>query len=940
MRGARLAERAHEQAALAEAVAALADERGGLIVVEGAGGIGKTSLLRCAADLAAERQALVLRATAHDLERDLPFGVVRQLFEPRWRRLDAAERAALLTSGARHAAPLLEGGAPGDPGSLQHGLHRLLCNLAERQPVVLVVDDAHLADVASLRFLVYVASRLEDVAILGVVAHRPVGEDEAGRLLRHLRAAPGAQRLALAPLTRAAVARLVAEAGMAGAAPEFVAACAESTGGNPLYVGELLAVVAQRGIPATAEGGDEVRELGPVAVAEAVYLALSHHPPAATALVRALAVLGDGSRAADVAQLAAVPVTEVPVLAASLARDGLLDGGERLAFVHPVVGTAVLDDLRAGELAYAHAVAAGILRDRGEDEAVIAAHLLKAEPLPEGDWPSAVLLCTAETATAAGQHATAVRLLRAALDAAGDRAEVLAALAAAEAAAGEERAVDRYGEAIAAAEHPERRASLRLGLGRALVQRGQFGAAAAAFAAGRDEAAGSDADLAAELNAAWAGAALWDADQGADAYTSVVEAISGLTDPRTAGERGALANLARALLIRAEDHERALDLARRAWGDGALLEALGPEDFTLYAVTAVLVAADAPAEADAVYRAIRDEARQRGLQMAAAAASFGVASCHLRVGALADAAAEAEQALDAERHGWALFAAGSRWVAALAHLARGRLGDAERVMDLAPEHAARLRATINGRSLDLAEAELALARGEGERAVAVLAGLAEVERRVGVLIGQFNWRPVMVRALLLTGEGDRARAVADESLALCRRWGAPTLVGGALLHRALAAGAADERLALLEEAVATLATTAAALDHAQARTALGTALRARGDRAAARDHLRIGLDLASGCGAEPLVATARAEMVAAGGRPRRVRSTGVEALTSGELQVARMAALGRTNRQIAEALFVTTKAVKWHLGNAYKKLGVSSRAELPDALGRQQGDRA
>lgn len=938
-------ERGREQAAVAEALDALGRERGSVVAIEGEGGIGKTSLVEHVVAAAGRRGALVLRAAGHDLERELPFGVARQLLERRWRALGEQERAALLRGSARLAAPLLEGGAPGDPGSLQHGLYWLLCTLAEPRPVVVVVDDAHLADAATLRFLVYLASRVEDVAMLVVVAHRPIADDEQGRLLRHLRAAPGARRLAPAPLTPAGVGRLVAEAGLAGAAPAFVAACAESTGGNPLYVEELVTVVAQRGIPPTAEGGDEVRRLGPVAVAEAVYLTLSRHPVEATAVVRALAVLGDGSRAADVARLASVPVADVPVLAASLARDGLLDGGERLAFVHPVVGAAVLEDLRPVELAHAHALAAAILRDRGEQEAVIAAHLLKAEPLPEGDWPATVLTIAARSATAAGQHPTAIRLLRAALDAPGDRAAVLAALAAAEAAAGEEGAVARYAEAIAAsaADQPAQRARLRLGLGRTLVQRGRFGDAAAAFAAGRDEAAAAGApgaELAAELNAAWAGAALWDAGQGPEAYNAIVETISGLTDPASTGERAALANLGRALLIRAQDHERARELARRAWGDGALLKALGPEDFTLYAVTAVLIAADAPAEAEAVYRAIRGEARRRGLPMAAATAGFGVASCHLRVGALADAAAEAEQALEAERHGWALFAAGTRWIAVLAHLGRGRLADAERVMDLPEEHAARLRTAIDGRGLDLAEAELALATGSGERAIAALAPIVEVEKRIGVLIGQFNWRPVMVRARLLTGDREAAVAVADESLALCRRWGAPTLVGSALLHRALAAEDDDERGALLQEAVTTLACTAAALDHAQARIALGTLLRARGDRAAARDHLRIGLDLASGCGAEPLAATGRAELVAAGGRPRRVRSTGVDALTSGELQVARLAAAGRTNREIAEALFVTTKAVKWHLGNAYKKLGVASRAQLPDALGPRRIDGA
>lgn len=79
---------------------------------------------------------------------------------------------------------------------------------------------------------------------------------------------------------------------------------------------------------------------------------------------------------------------------------------------------------------------------------------------------------------------------------------------------------------------------------------------------------------------------------------------------------------------------------------------------------------------------------------------------------------------------------------------------------------------------------------------------------------------------------------------------------------------------------------------------------------------------------------ARQELLAAGARPRRARTTGPAALTPGELRVARMAAAGQSNRQIAEDLFVTVKAVKYHLGNAYRKLGVESRDGLAPALAR------
>lgn len=114
---------------------------------------------------------------------------------------------------------------------------------------------------------------------------------------------------------------------------------------------------------------------------------------------------------------------------------------------------------------------------------------------------------------------------------------------------------------------------------------------------------------------------------------------------------------------------------------------------------------------------------------------------------------------------------------------------------------------------------------------------------------------------------------------------------------------------------------------------LGAATRRAGRRAEARDLLRPGMELAHACGARALVARAREELLATGARPRRIVRTGADALTASERRVARMAAEGMTNREIAQALFVTMRTVEVHLTHAYQKLGVSSREKLPAALG-------
>ena len=113
---------------------------------------------------------------------------------------------------------------------------------------------------------------------------------------------------------------------------------------------------------------------------------------------------------------------------------------------------------------------------------------------------------------------------------------------------------------------------------------------------------------------------------------------------------------------------------------------------------------------------------------------------------------------------------------------------------------------------------------------------------------------------------------------------------------------------------------------------LGAALRRDGQRAAARDPLARALDLAARCSARPLAARAREELRAAGARPRRPWRTGVDALTPSELRVARLAAEGRSNREIAYELYVTLKAIEGHLARAYAKLGIEGRSQLARAL--------
>ena len=172
--------------------------------------------------------------------------------------------------------------------------------------------------------------------------------------------------------------------------------------------------------------------------------------------------------------------------------------------------------------------------------------------------------------------------------------------------------------------------------------------------------------------------------------------------------------------------------------------------------------------------------------------------------------------------------------------------------------------------------------------------------------GIYTWRTDAALALAQLGERDQAREVVEVDVEWARRYGAPHLLGLALRAAGVVEGGNDG-LVLFEEAVNALEGSQAHLARAYAQVDYGAALRRSGRRSQGCAMLRRGLDLADRCGAAALAERARREVVVAGGRPRRARMSGVEALTPSERRVAQLAGEGMTNRDIAQELFVTLR---------------------------------
>jgi ATP/maltotriose-dependent transcriptional regulator MalT len=200
-----------------------------------------------------------------------------------------------------------------------------------------------------------------------------------------------------------------------------------------------------------------------------------------------------------------------------------------------------------------------------------------------------------------------------------------------------------------------------------------------------------------------------------------------------------------------------------------------------------------------------------------------------------------------------------------------------------------------------------------------------------------QWRAGAVAAYIALGQVATATALASENLDLARAFEAPGAIARAL--RMVARAAAKTRLDHLAEAANLLATAPEMLEHAHVLIEYGAELSRVGERAAARTPLMDGLELAARSDARPLVSTAQRELRLIGLRPRRTATTGRDALTASELRVASLAAEGTTNRQIAQALFVTARTVEVHLTNAYRKLNIENRGELAAALARPQSSR-
>ena len=900
--------RERESARIDEVLDAAREGRSGALVVRGEAGIGKSALLNAAMERADDMQ--VLLALGVESEVDVAFSGLHELLRPALTSIDAIPDTQAV---ALRSALALSAGAVAERLAVFGGALSLLAAVAEKQPLLCVIDDAHWLDEASAAAMTFVARRLDSDGIAMLFGVR----DPEIRTL----AAPGIPELRLGGLDRAASRQLLETQLPADAGSAVAEQLIEVSLGNPLALIELpsgltASQLAGRGPldepvrTGTAVEHGFLRRLAqlPNSTQRALLVVAASDAGELRALVRALAVLGLDSQSLEPAEQA-----------------GLVTLASTVDFCHPLARSAIYGAADESERSEAHGALAVAAEAAGESDRR-AWHLAASTRVPDERIASA-LIEAAESARRRGGVWSEARALERAARLTPDRRQrasrLLRAGVAARRAGRMERADMLLQEAAETGLDTRERAYAQERRAYIKHEQGKMAEALELMLGGAEEVEGEDPRAAATL----------------------------LTNAAT-------------VLQHELDIPTADALAERAWrlaGPGAIddaelchivsfqrvLSGQVPEAMKLAWRTAELVEDDlegrvvvADAAGTLLYAGEHGAARrllERAVAANRRAGALGDLGYALHVYAQADwydgrlqraygHALEAVQIVEELGTPQTLDDCLARL--ALFEAVLGRESDSREHGQRALESTLRLGDRKNEVRARSALGMLALVTADGEAAVAQLAPAVAALKAGGVgNPNQFRAHPDLVEAYARLGRWDDARAVVASLERQARATGISWALGAAMRCRAVVADADAEAEAAFHEALR-FHESAGAFEHARTELCFGEQLRRRGRRRDARVHLGTALEAFEGSGATPWAERARTELRASGLTPRRRQRAGRDQLTPQELQIARLVAEGKTNRDVAATLFITPKTVEFHLTRVYRKLEIHSRTEL------------
>jgi DNA-binding CsgD family transcriptional regulator len=919
---------------LAQAAAALREVSAGRasgLVIEGEAGIGKTALVHSIVDGAGHRDMSVFSGHAHPFERSRPFGVVAAALELNARSTDPRRaRIGALLSGNRVPAQ-----SAGD--GVQYQVIEEVVDLLEtscaKRPVLLVVEDVHWADSASLLTISSVARQLPFSALLVVVTARPSPlSAEALRLIDDL-ATAGARALRLEPLTSRDVTALAGHALGAPPGPGLTALL-EKAGGNPLWAVAMLDALDDEGLLQRA--GDAIEATSselPATLHALVVRRLRDLPTATLELLQIAAVLGDAVSLRDVAAVAGRSSRDVVRQLNEAFTAHLLDeAADRVVFRHQLVHDAIYQRIPAPVRRLLHREAAAALTAAGADRLDIADHLMLGAE--RGDEQAVSSLRDAARDASARAPLVAVELVRRAeaLLPAGHRDADLVSLEVVQALlrAGKVAEASARAEAVLARKHdPDVDMPLRVALVGALALENR---ADELIAVTQNSLAGSAPlrpfdEIPMLAQQSWAltytgegragesaaARALAVAEQTGDGAMTVLALTALSVAVGRQGRYGeALAYATRAADVAADSQDlRSLPLQPKLF--------LGLARFDC----------DLVDDARAAYHAALDDEFGAGwwlsdTLMADALVSFVTGEWDDAIPRLIASG----QAADEKHH--PLLASQSLAYRTIIATATGDLPAAK-------EYATEIAGAVEGDPLSynagviaFAVAQLKLAEGDRQGAYDVLLRCWLADAATGTRYHHRCLAPDLVRLALTLGHPEVAAEVADAvaaGAALAPE--VPTVQSVALRTRALVDGDAEPMI----EAVALARRVRHLVEHTGACEDAATLLAGAGHRDEAAAMLTEALDRHERAGAHAWAGRVRAALRVLGVRPgqrgpRNRPARDWESLTATERAVSLLVAEGLTNGAVARRLHISPHTVNTHLRHVFAKLNVSNRVAL------------
>ncbi|MET7390651.1 ATP-binding protein [Streptomyces sp. NPDC005529] len=812
---------------------------GQFMIVTGPCGIGKTSVLSQAEQLAAA-SFTVARACACRLEQNLPFAVVRQLLHPLVAQLPPPERQRVMSAALCHALDM-QAAPPTEPQAAPGVMQDLLAVTAElckERPLVLLVDDLQWADAASVKYLFHLLPLLDRQQCCVIATLHQDAESVLCGLLTAITTDRRCSLLRLPPLSLKATSAVLAAtfAGSASHEPQdaLVDACQRASAGNPLYLAELLRILGPGQAPPSTE---RVIGIGPVTgrtLAERIQALLEQLSPECGRLARSAAVLGRSASLPQIARLAELPTDTAPQVLAALrqAPDILAPAGssEHVNFIHPLVHTAVYESIPSDRRSAAHTRAAELLESDGQE--VRAALYRLCAPPGEGDSQALHLRRAADRARAKGSPEAAAVYLRRCLDerlSEEDRASALYELGCTSVLNDLHAAVGDLSQAQAADLPPMRRAEVTLLLGEALLLQQQSRDALHVWRRGLADGPQDDPDCLRKFQACLLSLPIYEPTVRQDLLRQAADARS---------HRASLTPGGAALDCAVAAHDAVIGDPRAI---SRALHALRGPSSTALAGTAgtkvplamgwlVLIGADRDEAIESLDEAV-GRAWQKDSLTGFAFASTYRAMARLVRGDLAGAQDDAQQGAAAVQITSAPLLQsilGPVWAYSL--MEQDRLDEAETALAWAHAHVPMSEAG-QGQTyyLQCSRARLLRLRGHTEQALqeARAAGHSYTAAG-GANPALLPWMSETVWCLHSLGRHEEAREFAYEDLRQARNWSAPRAWGRALRAVGLLQERPQDGLGYLKDALDKLRPSPARLEYAKALADYAAALRTTG----------------------------------------------------------------------------------------------------------------